>query len=506
LHTTRVTTHPRRRIRRLRAAAFALAAAVCALVLMGPAAAQVATEWSQFQGGPAHPGAVSEAAAPPYVSEWTAAVPLAGPNDRYGLSALVLGADQAVAVGPEHVLGFDVVSGAPTFSVDRDFGPPVPAAVAEVGGRQVVAFTQGFAGSEPGASASPSTPTPSGASPAPGAEPVDSHLAAFDLRTQEPLWDPVQLDDVSKTGVTVQGSVAYVGTDAGTVYAIDLTKGTIDWQVDVGGELFSSLAAAEGLVVGGVAGDARTPPSVVGLKSADGSQSWKFEPPSAGLVSGIAIEDGRVFAGFSDTTLRAIDLGDGAEVWSSRLNAPIYPQAGPSVAGGAVYALDVNAQLYRIDAADGSRTWDFALNAVTPRGWPVVAGSHVLVSTDEGRFVAIDVDDGHLVWDGGVGGGPLRWLVPTGDRILGVRGAGAAGIESFASDPGASLVDVASPTVVDAGIIVRNFAIAAVPIVVLALLLGGALGRRMGPAFIIVDEDGAPSRATQDAHEDQDEG
>jgi outer membrane protein assembly factor BamB len=472
-----------------RAAILGSAASVCLLALAGPAAAQVAG-WTQFQGGAEHAGAVAAAAGPPFATEWIASTPLAGPGGRYGLSAAVLAGDQAVTVAPEHVLGFDLATGESSFSVVRAFGPPAPPAIGEVAGRQVVLFTEGFAGSEPGAS--PSTPTPAASSPAPSAGPVDSHLAAFDLRTQKPLWDPVQLDDVSKTGVTVAGGLALVGTDAGTIYAIDLATGSIAWKVGVGGELLSSVAAAGDLVVAGVAGDARAAPAVVALDRSDGSQAWSFKPPAAGLVSGIAIAEGRAFAGFTDTTVRAIDLRGGTEVWSARLNAPLYPQAGPATSGGAVYALDVNGQLYRLDVADGARTWDFALNAVTPRGWPVVEGDHVLIATDEGRLVAIRTTDGHLEWDSGDGSGPLRWLVPTPERILGVRGGPEAGLEAFANDPSGALVDVVSPTVADPAIIVRNFAVVAVPFVVLVLLAGNMLGRRLGPAFILVDDDGEP--------------
>jgi outer membrane protein assembly factor BamB len=473
-----------------------VAASACALTLVGPAAAQVVAGWSQFQGGPGHPGAVADAPAPPFATDWTSLVPLAGSGNRYGLSAPVLAGDQPVAVGPEHVLGFDVATGEEMFSVDRDPGPSAPAAVGDVKGRQVVAFTEGFAGSEPGASASPSaatpTPTASGGSDAPAGRPVDAHLAAFDLRTRKPLWDPIELDDVSRTGVTVVGSIAYAGTDAGTIYAVDLATGKVSWKVDVGGELFSPIASADDLVVTGVAGDAQTPPSVVALKGTDGTQAWKFEPPTVGpvYVSGLSIADGRVFAGFTDTTVRAIDLRGGTEVWSSQLNAPIPPQGGPAVSADSVYVLDVNGQLYRLNAANGTRVWDFALNAPVSRGWPVVAGDHVLIATDEGRLVAIGVDDGHLQWDSGSGSGALRWLVPTPDRILGVRGGVDAGLEAFANDPDGSLVDAVSPTVPNPAKVVGNFAIAAVPIVAITLLLGGALGRRMGPAFILVDDDG----------------
>ena len=481
----------------VRVIAFALLVGSSFVATAAAASAQLiapATDgWSQLQGGATHPGSVGRSAAPPFAERWKALVPLSGPGERYGLSAPIVTSTTAVAVGPLKVLGFDVDTGRQTFAVDRDFGPPATAAAASVKGRTVIVYTEGFADEAPGSSPTPTTTaptaTPSGA-PAPATGPVDSHVQAFDLRTQEPLWEPIQLDAASKTGVTVVGETAYVGDTDGTVYAIDLRSGTVTWRGTVGGTLNTPLAATPDLVVATVQGEARTPPAVVALKASDGTQAWRYASEAPGLISAPAVAGSLVYVGLTDGTVRAVDLSAGTERWRTRLNAPVSPYGGVAIAGDAVYAVDLNAQLYRLATSTGARVWDFALNEFVQRGWPVVAGTSVLVATQGGNLAAVDTSSGHLVWQSGEGTGPLRGLAPLGDQILAVRGGPDAGLSSFAHDDAGSLVDEVSPTVADPAVLLRNFALAAVPITVILLFAGRALSRRMGPAFIMEDDGG----------------
>lgn len=498
MHTSSPATSSRPPRWTVRALALAGLVAACLLVAW-PVSAQVTpatTGWAQAQGDAAHSGAVTDAAAPPYTRRWTASVPLAGPGNHYGLSAPVLAGTTAVAVGPTSVQGFDTATGGRAFTVDRAFAPSVPAAVADVDGRTVVVYTEGFSneGPETSPTPTPTTPAPSpGSTPTPAAGTVDSHLAAFDMRTQRPVFRPVQLDAASKTGVTVAGDVAYVGDTAGTIYAVDLATGKVAWRVSAGGALTTPVAVAGDLVVASVQGEARTPPSVVALHVSDGSLAWRYAGATPGLISGPAVGGNLVFVALTDGTVRAIDLRGGTETWSARLNSPVSPLGGPALADGGVFVVDVNGQLYRLDPTTGERAWDYALNEIVPRGWPVVAGGTVLVATQDGRLVAVDAGSGHLVWQSGTGGGPLRGLTPTADLILAVRGGGGAGLEAYANDPAGALVDLVSPTVADPVVMARNFAVAAVPIAAILIVLGRWLSRRMGPAFIVEDDEETPA-------------
>ena len=114
-----------------------------------PASAQTVDGWPQFQGGPDHTGVAPDGPAPGYSVDWTLAVAPGGPGDQYGLSAPVSAGDLIVAVGPEAVIGVDATAGTQAWSVDRDLGPSVPAAITSIGGRDAVVYTEGFGDGPP---------------------------------------------------------------------------------------------------------------------------------------------------------------------------------------------------------------------------------------------------------------------------------------------------------------------------------------------------------------------
>jgi hypothetical protein len=97
-------------------------------------------------------------------------------------------------------------------------------------------------------------------------------------------------------------------------------------------------------------------------------------------------------------------------------------------------------------------------------------------------------------------GGPLRYPAPVGtDRVIFIRGGSEPGIVTFITDPnGAALTDVPSPTTADYGKILSNFAVAAVGLTLLSLLVFRPVARRMGPAFFVEGDEAAELTAGED--------
>ena len=479
LHATRV----------VRAAALC-AAALAVLVLAGSAAAQAAAEWPQFQGDPAHAGAVVGGPAPGYGQAWSFAFPLGGKDGNSGLSPPVITGDLAIAVGPDRVVAVDVTTGAEAWHVDKGDGPPVPPALVRVDGRDALLFTEGLATTSAGGtpSASP-TVTPQPTTAAPSATPTvasepqsASRLVALDLRSRDELWSAT-LPGVSRSGVTVDGDRAFVGDATGTVTAIDVTTGTALWGVDAGGRIESPLAAADGKVIATPIGDSQTGLAIVALQGSDGAQAWRAEPKSAAAAAGpVTVGGGLAFAALADQTVRAFDLDDGAERWSARLNAPVNIVSGPAYVDDGLIVADLFGQVYRLDPATGSRDWDQALNVGVYRSPPLILGDQVLVPAVDGQVFAIELSTGDVIWLSDQGAGPIRDLVPAGDVLVGVRGGDEAGLFALEHDPAAPLVRIVTPTKLNVGRLLGWFAAAAVPIVVLGLASGRFLAARVGPA------------------------
>jgi outer membrane protein assembly factor BamB len=387
------------------------------------------------------------------------------------------------------VVAADIRSGEPLWSVDRTYGPPVSPAVASTPDGQVLLYTQGFGDTPPGTSPSPSPEAST--SPAPSStEKFPSNLTAIDLASQEPIWDrPLQLKEVSRTGVTVDGDIAYVGDNRGNVYAVDVATGKLRWSAKTGGFLANPLASAGGSVVVAVQGGRTTRPRLIALAEDDGSEIWNIEIQGAALfATSPVIGDGQVIVGLSDQTVRAFGVSDGSERWSARLNSPLFFTGAPALAPDAVVVLDSFGQVYRLDPATGERVWDFALNVSTPQTPVVIGAENVLVPTSTGQLAAIDLGSGRLVWESPAGDALLRSLTLTPDIMVGVRGGPDGGLVAFSHDGDGTLVSEASPTELDLPALLGAFAAAAVGLILLLGLGGQALASRMGPAFLDDDE------------------
>jgi outer membrane protein assembly factor BamB len=491
--------HPGRRVRRAKRAElgwWAPALIVAAILTTAPfAAAQTGSSdaWTQTQGGPSHLGSVAAGPEPAFREVWRAEQATSGPGHRYGLSAPVVAGNVLVSVGPRAVVGVSADDGSIAWTVERRFGPSVAPAVATAGSRTLILYTEGFGTGPPRTSPTP-TASPSSAA---GTE-APSFLVAIDAASQERVWDdPVRLDAVSRSGVTVEGDTAFVSDRLGTIVAVDVATGDVRWTADAGGHVLAPLAVADGTVVAVVEGDRRTRARVAALDADSGDVSWRQEVSGAAVVgSGASIDDGSVYVGFSDQTVRSFALDDGAERWSTRLNGLAFVGI-PVIADDAIIVVDAAGQVYRLDPTDGTRIWDFALNELVVRSSAIVVGPNALVATATGDLAAVRLDDGRLVWRLGARGPVLRNLTPVGDRLVGVRGGPHAGLIAFANDPGGTLVSVVSPTEPDPAGMFATFLLAAAPLGLVLILGGRWLGGRMGPAFL--DEDVEPEPAGEGA-------
>src|SRR4030095_16961697 len=288
------------------------------------AIAQEAPTWSQFPGGRGPAGVLVDGPQPPFRVRWTLPAP-AGE----ALSGAVLAGDLAFSVGAEAVYGIDVASGTVEWQVARDGGPlSVPAIGAGPGGR-ILVYLEGppdDAGGTTDGSPSPSASgTPGGSTPGTAATPAPtgpveqgggSTLVAISLADQSEVWR-TPLGEISHTGVTIDGTNAFVGDRAGTVYAVSLETGAISWSEEMDGRVDSAVAVSDGRVVA-VARNTDTAQVVVAaFDQATGERSWPALAIQANSTAGTAASagGGSLFIGSADRRVRALEAADGTERW-----------------------------------------------------------------------------------------------------------------------------------------------------------------------------------------------
>jgi outer membrane protein assembly factor BamB len=477
------------------------AVAVASLALFATrATAQEEPTWSQFQGGPGHPGVLADGPPPPYRVAWTLPAPAGD-----ALSGAVVAGDLVVSVGEEAVYGIDLASGAVQWQIPRAGGPLSVPAIGVAGGRRILLYLEGpgpvgaVGPTSPSASPSGGDPTSTtAASPSSAAtdeEGDTSTLVAVALGDRTELWR-TPLEALSRSGVTIDGANAFVGDEEGTVAAVSLEDGAVTWSQDLDGHVDTPLAVSDGQVYA-VARNADTPQVVVAaFDTASGERGWPAVVLQASSTAGSAptAGGGSVFVGSADRWVRALDAGDGAERWATLALSLFSPATSLAFDGESVFAADISGGLYGLDANDGERRWSFQLNEVVLRSSPVVSGASVLLGLGDGRLVAIDVSSGHLIWESDASPGLVGTIALSTDAVIAVKGGRGAGLIAFEHDPDGALVDVPSPTELDVGATLSRYGLAAVLVFGVALVPGLLARRRFGPAAEGSDEidDDAP--------------
>jgi outer membrane protein assembly factor BamB len=469
--------------------------AVCVLVMGAGAAAAQTGAWTQFQGGPGHPG-VAAGPEPGFERAWSVPVAPGGPGNRFGVSAPVFGDGVTLAVGPESVVAVDVATGEEAWTAPKGLGPSVPGAVASDADGALFLYTEGWGDGPPSPETAAASPTaPPSATPAPGAEDDDevevipSALVAIGLDDDPDERWRVELPDVSRTGVTVIGSLAVVGSNDGTVTAVDLGSGETAWTADAGRAIDTPLAATDDVVVAATRGSLEEPARLVSFELADGTERWRFSPSTEPAFAGAPLISGdAVTVAFENRSVVAVSLADGSERWSSTLNgaAPLSPLAASEEAVVAIDLTAFGSQLYALDPATGDRRWDHPTQAAVFRTAPVVLGGSIAIGTIDGTVATFDAETGDQTWTSD-GEGPIRSMAADGTTLVVVRAQPSA-IEGYVHDPDATLSAIVSPTQTDLVGVIAAWAAGAAIAGALGWGLGRLLAARLGPAVFVGDE------------------
>ncbi|HEY6278148.1 MAG TPA: PQQ-binding-like beta-propeller repeat protein [Streptosporangiaceae bacterium] len=130
-----------------------------------------------------------------------------------------------------------------------------------------------------------------------------------------------------------------------------------------------------------------------------GGQRWAF--PAGGVVTGIALAGGRVFAGSADFAVYGLRASDGRRLWAFRTGGPV--QSRIAVAAGIVYAGGNDNHVYALDTGTGRKIWAFATGG-SVASVIAVAGGAVYAGSGDETLYALRVSDGQKLWGASVSG------------------------------------------------------------------------------------------------------
>jgi outer membrane protein assembly factor BamB len=206
--------------------------------------------------------------------------------------------------------------------------------------------------------------------------------------------------------------------------------------------------------------------------------------------SALTVDEGHVLFGVNvgNQAGRAVslDASSGHLEWTQLLRSPVFAVNSGASANSTFFVVDLSGGMFAFNLANGAQQWDFQFNPArrTQFGYedfigpPVVAGGFVVVGLADGRLAAVDSTTGHLAWTTNTGDGALQAIAMSSEGSVVVTKSGSnGGVIGFKEGSG-SLTDVLSPTTMQLGTVLTNYALAFLVLVALGLLAGYLLRKR----------------------------
>jgi outer membrane protein assembly factor BamB len=111
--------------------------------------------------------------------------------------------------------------------------------------------------------------------------------------------------------------VVYVGSEDGSIYAVDALAGTQIWSKTTGGQVYSSPAIANGVVYVGSWGN-----TIYAFNAITGNEVWNYKT-GGGVFSSPSIAGGVVFVGSYDSKVYAFGSSFSPNASHSPTSSPI---------------------------------------------------------------------------------------------------------------------------------------------------------------------------------------
>jgi outer membrane protein assembly factor BamB len=167
----------------------------------------------------------------------------------------------------------------------------------------------------------------------------------------------------------------YVGTNYGSLYALDRRTGKTAWAYKAGGAILGSPAYHGGIVYANSmdhfchAVDART-----------GKGVWRFET-GEGIWAAPVVAEGRIFVAGRDGFVYALDPASGKQLWRSPIGGIVMNT--PACADGRLYVAGGDMHVYAYDGSTGRQVWKSPKipGAAVREYWLVAAHGTVILTT-----------------------------------------------------------------------------------------------------------------------------
>lgn len=232
---------------------------------------------------------------------------------------------------------------------------------------------------------------------------VEGRVYAINRETGKRQWRVKTGDRIAGGFYTGYGMVLY-GTREGMAVALDAETGDTLWKTQLTGEALA-IPVSDGNLAIFQTQDGH----IAALDAATGEQRWDFEtPPPTLTLRGLAqptIAGDKVYAGFANAKVVALDLSSGAPVWEKRiaeatgrseLDRLVDVDGNLIVEGGGVFAVSFQGKIGVLDADTGRLYWEKPISSA--REISTSGAGSLFVADDVGVVRAVDQRGGTVLW------------------------------------------------------------------------------------------------------------
>lgn len=221
----------------------------------------------------------------------------------------------------------------------------------------------------------------------------------------------------------IEAGVVYAGSGGGILYAVDLATGKLRWKYEVKEELGTRPVVAGGLVLVYTLED-----NVLAVDAATGAWRWhhRRDRGEGFTIRGgadVVVRGKTAFAAYSDGTVAALDLANGAPRWERKVSpkGKYVDVDSLAIAGGRLFAASYAGAVLALDPDSGKTLWQVELPDATRLAH--VDGTLVVVTTK--GVQALSPDTGGRLWSRDFeGGAPASPPLSAGGWLLVPAGAG----------------------------------------------------------------------------------
>lgn len=193
-------------------------------------------------------------------------------------------------------------------------------------------------------------------------------------------------------------ATVYVGSSGGVLYALDAATGEERWKYQTRGPIGGMPVYDEGLIFFSN-GENR----VYAVDAVTGAWRWQYdrESPESFTIRGFASPfafRGRVYVGFSDGYVVALNARNGDVLWARGLGGQgqrfVDIDSTPTLEEGTLYVSSYSGGVFALDPTDGMTRWHYDVQAASTVR---VAAGRVFFSASRVGLFCLD-GKGRLVW------------------------------------------------------------------------------------------------------------